>query len=70
MSPWIDDQAAQHGAVFAGHLLPGRLALVGAEIDLAVLLLRREQDAPAVVRHLHVVELGPALRVDDDAVRR
>ena len=59
-----DDQAAQHGAVFARHLLPGGLAAVPAEGNLAVLLLRRKQDAPAVFRHLHVVELGPALGVD------
>ena len=59
-------QAAQHGAVFARHLLPGRLALVLAERDGAVFFLRREQDAPAVLRHLHVVELGPALGIDRD----
>jgi hypothetical protein len=29
-----DDQAAQHGAVLARHLLPGLLALVRAEVDL------------------------------------
>ena len=61
-----DDQAAQHGAVFARHLLPGRLAEMLAERNLAVLLLRRKQDAPAVFRHLHVVELGPALGIDRD----
>ena len=60
------DQPAQHGAVLARHLLPGLLALVGAEVDLAVLLARRQQDAPAVLRHLHVVELGPALGIDGD----
>jgi hypothetical protein len=31
-----DDQAAQRGAVLAGHLLPGRLADVIPEVDLAV----------------------------------
>ncbi len=61
-----DDQPAQHGAVLAGHLLPGLVALVRAEVDLPVLLARREQNAPAVLRHLHVVELGPALGVDAD----
>ena len=60
------DQAAQHGAVLARHLLPGLLALVRAEVDLAVLLARRQQDAPAVFGHLHVVELGPALGIDAD----
>ena len=61
-----DDQPAQHGAVFARHLLPDRLAQVLAERNLPALFLRREQDAPAVFRHLHVVELGPALRIDRD----
>ena len=32
-----DQQAAQHGAIFARHLLPGRLALVRAERDGAAL---------------------------------
>ena len=58
------DQPAQHGAILARHFLPGRLAVMLAERDDAVFLLRREQDAPAIVRHLHVVELGPAARID------
>ena len=61
-----DDEAPQHGAIFAGHVLPGRLAVVAAERNLAAFLLRREQNAPAVFRHLHVVELRPALRIDRD----
>ena len=61
-----DDEPAQHGAVFAGHVLPGRLAEMAAERDLAVLFLRRQQDAPAVFRHAHIVEFGPALGVDRD----
>src|SRR6266478_9549120 len=59
-----DDQTAQAGAVLARNLLPGHLALVGSEVDQALLLLRREQDAPAVFGHLHIVELGPALGID------
>ncbi len=59
-----DDDAAQVGAVLAGHVLPGLLALVVAEVDLALGIGRVEEDAPAVVAHLHVVEVGPALRVD------
>ena len=61
-----DHQAAQHGAVFAGHFLPGVLAFVHAEGDLAALVLRGQQHAPAVFRHLHVVEFGPALGIDAD----
>ena len=61
-----DDEAAQIGAVFAGHLLPGRLPLVHAEVDLAAFLGRRQENAPAVVRHAHVVVVGPALGADVD----
>ena len=61
-----DDEAAQHGAIFARHVLPGRLAVMAAERDLAALFLRRQQDAPAVVGHLHVIEFGPALGIDRD----
>ena len=61
-----DDEAAQHGAIFAGNILPSRLAVMAAERNLAVVFLGREQDAPAVVGHLHVVELRPALRIDRD----
>jgi hypothetical protein len=61
-----DDDAAQVGAVFAGHVLPGVFAQVVAEVDLAVLLGRVQEDAPAVVGHLHVAELRPALRVHAD----
>ena len=59
-------QAAQHGAIFAGHFLPGRLALVRAERDGAAFDLRRQQDAPAVFRHANEIELGPALAADAD----
>ena len=60
------DQPAQRVAVLAGHLLPDRLAHVVAEADGAVGLRVGQEDAPAVVRHLHVVEMGPALRVHAD----
>ena len=59
-----DDDAAQVGAVLAGHVLPGLLALVVAEVDLPLGVARLQEDAPAVVAHLHVVEVRPALRVD------
>ena len=58
------DQAAQRGAVFARDFLPGRLAVILAEGNDAVLFLRRQQNAPAIFRHLHIVELGPAARID------
>ena len=60
------DDAAQVGAILAGHVLPRSLALVVAEMDLALFFARIEEDAPTVVRHLHMAELRPALRVDAD----
>src|SRR3984957_17732258 len=58
------DQAAKHGAMLARHFLPGRLAKMLAERNDTAFLLRREQDAPAIVRHLDIVELGPTARID------
>src|SRR5690349_11758291 len=59
-----DDEPPQHGAIFARHILPGWLAVMAAERDLAVFFLGREQNAPAVVRHPHVIEFGPAFWVN------
>ena len=61
-----DDEAAQHGAIFARHLLPGGLAVMPTERDLPALLLWCQQNAPAVLRHLDVIKLGPALGIDRD----
>jgi hypothetical protein len=55
-----DDDAAQVGAVFARHVLPGRLALVLAEVNPAIGVRRVQEDAPAIVGHLHVLEVRPA----------
>ncbi len=59
-------QPAQHGAVFPRHLLPHRLALMGAEADRAALNRGGQQHTPFVFGHLYIVELGPALGVDAD----
>src|ERR1051325_4255752 len=61
-----DDETAQHRTVFARHFLPGRLALMRAEADLAVFDRRRQEDAPAVFRHADKAEFGPALGFDAD----
>ncbi len=58
------DQPPQHRAVLARHLLPSRLAVMLAERYDAAFFLRRQQNAPAIIRHLDVVELRPAARVD------
>ena len=61
-----DDEPAERAAVLAGHVLPRRLAPVGAEADRPAGLGLGQEDPPAVLGHLHVVEVGPALRVDAD----
>src|SRR5690606_20603446 len=61
-----DDEPPQRRAMLARDLLPGLLALVGAERDTPVGLGLGEEDAPAVLGHLHVVEMRPALGVDAD----
>ena len=48
-----DEQPAQVGPVLAGHLLPGGLAAVLAERDLAAGAALGQEDAPAVVLHRH-----------------
>jgi hypothetical protein len=58
-----DDEATEGAAVLARHLLPRGLPLVVAEVDLPSRLGLGEEDAPAVLGHAHVVELGPALGV-------
>ena len=59
-----DDDAAKVRAVLARHVLPRGLAYVLAEVDLAIGDRGCEEDAPAIVGHLHVVEVRPSRRVD------
>ena len=61
-----DDDAAQVGAVLAGDVLPGVFAHVVAESGSCGLFGGVQEDAPAVVGHLHVAKLCPALRIDAD----
>ena len=61
-----DDQTPQVRPVFARDFLPRRLAFVCTEIHLAPRFGRCEKDAPAVVRHLHVIEMRPAFGLDAD----
>ena len=60
------EQATKQRAIFARHFLPGRLTLVTSAGNRAPLRFRREQDAPAIVGHLDMAELGPAARIDAD----
>src|SRR5438552_1781043 len=52
--------------MLAGYFIPDRLAHHIAEADLAIALVRLEEDAPAVVGHFHVVEVRPAVGFDAD----
>jgi hypothetical protein len=61
-----DDDAAQVGAMLAGHVLPRRLAEMLAEMDLSLARGGSEEDAPPVIGHLDEVEMRPAARVDTD----
>src|SRR5262245_910972 len=54
------EDAAEIRAILARHVLPGRLALVITETDSAIRLGRIQKNAPAIVGHLHVVEMRPA----------
>src|SRR4029079_11120684 len=58
-----DDEPAQHGAVLARDLLPGGLAEMPAEWNLAIRLLGSKQNAPTIFRHPYIIELGPALGI-------
>src|SRR5215471_6544580 len=61
-----DDEPPERAAILAGDLLPGRKALVIAETDDPARLGLREEDAPPILGHSHVVELCPSLSVDAD----
>ena len=61
-----DDESPQVGAIFTRHFLPCRLALVCAEVHLALGFCRSEKDAPPIVGHLDVAEMRPALGFDTD----
>ena len=61
-----DDDAAQVGAVFTGHVVPGFFALVVAKMDGTVGHARVHENAPAVVAHLGIAKLRPALWVHAD----
>jgi hypothetical protein len=61
-----DDQAAQVGAVLAGHLLPHVGTFVIAEGDPAIRLGVGKEHAPAILGHRHVTEVRPTLLADRD----
>src|ERR1700730_6705114 len=61
-----DDDAAPGVAKLARHFLINRLAVVVAEAYFGIRLSRLEKDAPTIVGHFHVIEIGPALRFDTD----
>jgi hypothetical protein len=60
------NDAAQGIAKLAGHFLVNWLAIVVAEANLRVRLRRLKKNAPAILRHLHVIEMRPALAANVD----
>ena len=67
--PLGDNQAAQLGAIFAGHVLPHRFAPVIAERDFTVQVGLGQKYPPAVIRHLDEAEVGPSVALDADGIR-
>src|SRR5688572_19643166 len=61
-----DDDASQIGAMFARHFLPYRFALMVAELNRPAGLHRIQKDAPSIIGHFHVAEVGPAVALDTD----
>ena len=61
-----NDEPSQVSAVFAWHFNPCRLALVRAEIDLAVGVGGCEENPPPIIAHFHEVEVRPPLRFHAD----
>ena len=60
------NQPTQIGAELARHLLPDGLTLTVAEADSPVRLGFAQKDAPAVLGHFDVAEMGPALSSNVD----
>ena len=58
------DDTAQVSAVFTRNVGPGFFALVVAKRDGAVVAARVQEDAPAVITHFDVAELGPTLGIN------
>src|SRR5262249_46328938 len=59
-----DNQTAEHGTIFARHVLPNLVSLVPSERDLTIALTRGEENAPSIFRHPHVVEPCPPFGID------
>src|SRR5882724_1294118 len=60
------DNAAQRVAKFTRHFLVSRLSVVVTETDLCISLGGFKKNAPAIVRHLHEIKVGPTVRLDAD----
>ena len=58
-----DDDAAQVGAMLAGHVLPRGFTFVLAKADGAIFITRVHENAPAIVGHLDVIKLRPTRRL-------
>ncbi len=54
------NNAAQVGTMLAGRVLPGSFTQVFTKVNFAFAVLRREENAPAILGHLHIIEMSPA----------
>src|SRR5690606_28631311 len=61
-----DDDAAQVGAMLARRFLPDVFTNMLAKVDLALTVLGRQENSPAVLGHLDIVEVSPAIRLHAD----
>src|SRR5262245_8839926 len=59
-----NDDPPQVSSVLARHFLPRRLTFVRAETDAPIPFLRIEKNSPPQLRHLHMIEMRPAARID------
>ena len=60
------NQPPEQRPEFAGHVRPRRLTEIRAEIHFPVGRRRDQKDAPAILGHLHVIELRPPFRLHAD----
>src|SRR5262249_36506349 len=59
----LQDDSPQRRSVFSRNILPGRLAPVISEMDFSILVPRRQKNAPSILRHADVSEIGPSVAV-------
>src|SRR2546427_7457089 len=59
---WRDDDPPQRVTKLSRHFLISGRSVVIAKPDLRISPRRLEKNAPAIIRHLHIIEMRPAFR--------